>query len=272
MSLTFTKLFSSITESTVWCEPAHTRLVWITMLAMADRRGRIYASVPGLANRARVSLEDAEAALATFLAPDKYSRTTDNDGRRIKPIQGGWTLLNYAFYRNLRDVDARREYQLEWDREHRPIRQIRQIRPNPTESDREPTQAEAEAEAERLTTPNGVVVPDGTFPDCPHGKIVDLYHEKLPMCRKVVEWHEVRQGYLRARWKKAATAQWGGGYSTQQDGLIWWGAFFAYCAESEFLTGEAPARKDQAPFVADLEWIVRPTNFAKILEGKYHRL
>ena len=136
MSLTFTKLFSSITESTVWCEPAHTRLVWITMLAMADRRGRIYASVPGLANRARVSLEDAEAALATFLAPDKYSRTTDNDGRRIKPIQGGWTLLNYAFYRNLRDVDARREYQLEWDREHRQIRQIRQNPTNPTESDR----------------------------------------------------------------------------------------------------------------------------------------
>jgi hypothetical protein len=23
--------------------------------------------------------------------------------------------------------------------------------------------------------------------------------------------------------------------------------------------------------LADLEWIIRPTNFAKIIEGKYHR-
>jgi hypothetical protein len=49
MSVTFTKLFSSITESTVWDEPDRVRLVWITMLAMADKHGRVWASVPGLA-------------------------------------------------------------------------------------------------------------------------------------------------------------------------------------------------------------------------------
>lgn len=109
MSVTFTKLFSSITESTVWCEPDRTRLVWITMLAMADWNGRIWASVPGLANRARVPVEDAESALQTFLAPDRYSRTPDHDGRRIEPIEGGWRLLNYTKYRELRDQATRRE-------------------------------------------------------------------------------------------------------------------------------------------------------------------
>lgn len=146
MSYAFTKLFASITESTVWCEPMPTRIVWITMLAKADRNGRVFASVPGLANLARVTVEEAEVAVARFQEPDRYSRTPDHDGRRIEPIDGGWRLLNYEKYRAIRDEEARREYQRDWDR-------TRRTRPtNPTESDKSdqirpgPTQAEAEAE------------------------------------------------------------------------------------------------------------------------------
>ena len=109
MSQTFTKLFAGITESTLWCEPDRTRLVWITMLAMADQYGRVWGSVPGLANRARVPLEDARTAIAAFLAPDPDSRTKDHEGRRIEDIDGGWRLLNHAKYRELRSDDDRRE-------------------------------------------------------------------------------------------------------------------------------------------------------------------
>lgn len=109
MSVTFTKLFSSITESTVWCEPDRTRLVWITMLAMADRHGRVWASIPGLANRARVPTEDCRTALETFLAPDADSRTEDHEGRRIEPIDGGWKLLNHQKYRDIRDEESVKE-------------------------------------------------------------------------------------------------------------------------------------------------------------------
>lgn len=99
MGHTFVKLFSSITDSTVWGEPDSTRLVWITMLAMTDQHGHINASVPGLAHRARVPIGDCEAALRTFLSPDPYSRTAEYDGRRIEVIDGGWRLLNYQKYR-----------------------------------------------------------------------------------------------------------------------------------------------------------------------------
>jgi uncharacterized phage protein (TIGR02220 family) len=102
--MTFTKLFSSITESTVWYECASTRLAWITMLAMADRNGRVWSSVPGLAGRARIPVEDARIALESFLAPDPDSRTPEFDGRRIEPIDGGWRLLNYFKYRDTRDA------------------------------------------------------------------------------------------------------------------------------------------------------------------------
>jgi hypothetical protein len=105
----FTKLFSSITKSTVWCEPHTTVRVWITFLADCDPQGHVHASIPGLANLARVTVEECETALATFLGPDPYSRTADFEGRRIEVIDGGWKLLNYDLYRGRRDDGARRE-------------------------------------------------------------------------------------------------------------------------------------------------------------------
>lgn len=109
MSMTFTKLFSSITESSVWMLPDHSRIVWIAMLAMADKHGRVWASVPGLANRARVPVESTEAALASFTAPDQWSRTEGHEGRRIEKIDGGWRLLNHQKYREIRDDETERE-------------------------------------------------------------------------------------------------------------------------------------------------------------------
>lgn len=119
MSLSFTKLFSSITESTVWMQPPSVKVVWITMLAMADRHGRVHASIPGLACRAHVSLQETEHALQVFLSPDSYSRTKDFEGRRIEAIDGGWHLLNYAKYREIQDADSRRESKRRWWNENR---------------------------------------------------------------------------------------------------------------------------------------------------------
>ena len=109
MSVTFTKLFASITESTVWMQSDHVRLVWITMLAMADRKGRVFASIPGLAHRARVDVDLTKSAIQTFLEPDEYSRSPENEGRRILPIDGGWRLVNHEKYRALRDEEVIKE-------------------------------------------------------------------------------------------------------------------------------------------------------------------
>ena len=71
------------------------------MLAMADSKGRVWASIPGLANRARVTVQQVENALITFKSPDHYSRTPDNEGRRVEDIDGGWRLLNHEKYRGI---------------------------------------------------------------------------------------------------------------------------------------------------------------------------
>lgn len=107
--MSFTKLFSSLTASTIWNAPDHTRLVWITMLAMADRDGYVGASVPGLAVLARVPIESVIIALESFTSPDQWSRTKDHDGRRIEEVDGGWSLLNYDKYRATKSPDDVRE-------------------------------------------------------------------------------------------------------------------------------------------------------------------
>lgn len=99
--MAYTKLFASILDSTIWSEPPGTKLVWITMLAMADKNGEVMASIPGLAKRAGVTLEECQEALQKFLSPDKFSRTPDDEGRRIEVIDGGWSLLNHAKYREM---------------------------------------------------------------------------------------------------------------------------------------------------------------------------
>jgi len=105
----YTKLFNSIVTSTIWTEDDRTRILWITILAIADQNGEVHASIPGLARLAGISIADAEAALERFLSPDPYSRTPDNEGRRIAPIDGGWEILNHAKYRKMASREDSRE-------------------------------------------------------------------------------------------------------------------------------------------------------------------
>jgi len=139
----FTKLFSSLIFSTVWREEMHVKVVWITMLAMANRNGEVLASIPGLADAARVSLDQCQDALARLGGPDTYSRTKEHEGRRIIEVDGGWRLLNYPKYREIRDADERRIQTREAVRAHR-ARKAEAL----TVSQGKPRKAQAEAEVE----------------------------------------------------------------------------------------------------------------------------
>ncbi len=141
----FTKLFNTIVTSTIWQEDDKTRIVWITMLAIADADGIVGASIPGLASVSNVSVNAARSAVKTLLAPDADSRTKDFDGRRIEEIDGGWHILNYAKYRRMLSEDERREYKAKWIAEKR--RQMSTVDTSRKKSSLS-TQAEAEADKE----------------------------------------------------------------------------------------------------------------------------
>ena len=115
----YVKLFSSILDSTIWREADHVRLIWITMLAMADKDSVVEASIPGLADRAKVTIEQCSDALKRLSEPDEYSRTQDFDGRRIEQVGGGWFLLNHGKYRDIINLQERRAQNAERQKRYR---------------------------------------------------------------------------------------------------------------------------------------------------------
>lgn len=148
----YTKLFNSIITSTIWTEDDKTRIVWITMLAIADQNGEIQGSIPGLARLAGVSIEDTETALEKFLSPDQYSRTPDHDGKRICKIDGGWELLNHAKYRKMASLADQKEANAKRQKRHRDRNAtVTLCNVSVTE---ETYKAEAEADAEAIIPPN----------------------------------------------------------------------------------------------------------------------
>lgn len=141
----YVKLFASLLESSVWAEDAPTRLVWITLLLMADRDGFVRGSPSGLARRANVGMAECRKAMATLEAPDVESGTDAWGGRRIERVAEGWQILNYMKYRDLADTDVRRQQVREAVQRHRQRKASVIIGNQP--------QAHAEAEVEATTPP-----------------------------------------------------------------------------------------------------------------------
>lgn len=111
--------------------------------------------------------------------------------------------------------------------------------------------------------------PDGGLPLCEHEKVISLYHKHLPTLRRVEIWNETRKSYLRQRWREVAEDLSKTQKVNSENILNWFAEFFDHIGKSKFLTGKVNS-KDGRAFVADLEWILKPSNFAKIIEGKYH--
>lgn len=92
---------------------------------------------------------------------------------------------------------------------------------------------------------------------CPHKKIISLYNEKLgnvlPQCKVT---NKTVEANLRTRWREDESRQ----------NLEWWSDFFKTVSESDFLMGKINSDR---PFMASFDWLVKPMNMTKVLNGNY---
>ncbi len=84
-------------------------------------------------------------------------------------------------------------------------------------------------------------------------QVVDLYHEILPSLPSVLKVTDAR--------RKAISARIHDDLKTPSE----WRVFFSRVGKSDFLTGKVDG------FRADLEWLCKPANMLKVLEGRYER-
>lgn len=274
----YNKLFTKILDSSIWLESTPTRLVWVTLLAAMDQDGYAHFSAVGnLALRARVTMEEAQAAIDCFLSHDLNSEDQDHDGRRVERVPGGFIVLNAQKYRDIVTMAVSREQTRKRVQQHRETKRNGGVTPcngGVTPCTVPVTQSEAEAEAEaykeKASTslrsvevisddPPEMVIEKKAKSECPFRDIVSLYHAKLPELPSVEKLTKARMGYLRQRWQEDLPS------------LEHWENYFAHIARSKFLMGRTAGRDGKPPFRASLEWITRPANFAKIAEETYHR-
>lgn len=91
------------------------------------------------------------------------------------------------------------------------------------------------------------------IPNCPHEKIASLYNQilpELPNCKRITE---TRRRQLQSRWRE----------NPKRQNLEYWEKYFNYVSTSDFLMGKT---KD---FKANFDWLIKPTNFQKVIEGNY---
>ena len=234
------------------------------MLAMADRKGRVWASIPGLANRARVPLEDSEKALATFLAPDKYSRTKDDDGRRIAEIDGGWKLLNYEKYRDMRDEETRAEQNREAQARHREkVSKVADSKPPSAQAEAE-AEAEADTSKEKIGASLSLVSPgplETILPsNIPYKEIVSLYHEHMVKLPRIVKVSNDRRALVRKAWH----------FSKDWQRMEFWKQYFEECSEDNFLNGSGPYFGQYVDWTPTFEHLMRTKTILKTYEKARH--
>jgi len=122
---------------------------------------------------------------------------------------------------------------------------------NPTPS----SSSSSSSSKHTIRAQNESVNTDSSVPgqNCPHQKIVDLYHQILPELPPVRDITPSRQKSLRARWRSHKRFQ----------NMKFWSDFFELVSTSDFLMGRA---KD---WQADFDFMIRASKFQKIIEGGY---
>ncbi|WP_250464222.1 hypothetical protein [Caballeronia sp. GAFFF2] len=107
---------------------------------------------------------------------------------------------------------------------------------------------------------------------CPVDAIVKAYHDLLPDNPRVKVVSDARRKMISARWKEASQLTCKPfGYADVPSGIAAWRRFFQVCSQSLFLTGKATPSPGRTPFVADIDFLMKPSSFISCLENKYHR-
>lgn len=105
------------------------------------------------------------------------------------------------------------------------------------------------------------------LPPAPVKRIIALYHHLLPELSRMEIVNRQREQFIRSRWREQLVMH---NIATQREGLEHFAKLFRYVRLSAFLMGRSVPTGGRPPFAADLEWLMRPANFAKVFEGKYH--
>lgn len=107
----YAKIFTQIFDSSI-ANDYQVRHVFEDLLKLSNVDGVVDMTIEAVSRRTNVPLEIVQRGIAELMKPDDQSRTHDHQGRRLLPLDPdrswGWIIVNYQYYRDLQDEEARR--------------------------------------------------------------------------------------------------------------------------------------------------------------------
>jgi hypothetical protein len=176
----YVKLFQQILDSSI-AEDRRLRHFFTDLLLCADSKGLVMKTEEAIARATRASLEEVRWGLAELEKPDPRSKSPEMGGRRIIRVEGcgyGWQIVNYEFYRGLRDAEQLRESTRERVRRCRANKKAGNVTETKGNTSNAITEAEAEAEVSRKGTSSHPSPRSGEVED-----VVAYYVSKRPTRR-----------------------------------------------------------------------------------------
>jgi len=119
------KIFASMYEGTLYGQ-WEALVTFQQMIVLSDADGIVDMTPYAIAARTSIPVEIISKGIKVLLEPDIYSRTPDQDGRRIELIDAhrpwGYHIVNHAKYAAMKDADTIRAQTRERVRKHRASR------------------------------------------------------------------------------------------------------------------------------------------------------
>ena len=116
------KIFHSIYDGTL-AEDWRALITFQQLIVLCDADGVVDMTPQSISRRTGIPIEHIEAGIAILIAPDPSSRTTNDQGKRLLPLNPdrdwGWEIVNHKHYRDLRTAEDRREYMRNYMKEKR---------------------------------------------------------------------------------------------------------------------------------------------------------
>ena len=109
----YVKIFTSIFDGSMRGH-ADLILVFVNLICHADQDGVVDRHWQAIVDETGLSPARVKAAITALEGPDAESRSSNDNGRRIKRInperEWGWEIVNYKKYDGIRSAADRREY------------------------------------------------------------------------------------------------------------------------------------------------------------------
>ena len=117
------KIWKSMFEGSLYDAGWEAIITFMVLITFADKAGEVDITLSALSGKTTIPKKHLQNGIDALMAPDKLSRTKDDDGRRLVLIDDdrpwGWRIVNYEKYSQARDMAAIRQYWAEEQKERR---------------------------------------------------------------------------------------------------------------------------------------------------------